>query len=249
MKLVNIERGFVYCLENKEHGICRIGKTISKDGTRQKQQVAYLPFEVEVITIAVDNHTYAERLIHQEFSKYRLKADWFKVTSEMFSIEMENVIKKVNEAIADTMNYHDKYSHDVFITKNFPMMPRAKLYECEYCDFTHYDKGMASMHEITCIKSPKGHDACIGCINCERFDKTIIKPYKSDKKEPRIIKSHGFLCKKKNQKMFPRLIVKNGIHNSLPYSAFEGEILMPHECEYYEDGLQVRPKLKQLKHN
>lgn len=247
MKLVNIEKGFVYCLENKEYGICRIGKTISKDGSRQKQQVAYLPFEVEVITIAVDNHTYAESLIHKKFAEYRSKADWFKVTSDMFRLEMVNVIDEVNLAIAETMNYHDKHSHDVFITQNFPMMPKSQLHKCEYCGYSNYDKYTFGIHEMTCVNSPKGHDACIGCINCERFDKTIVKTYKSAKKEPRIIKSHGFLCKKKEQKMFPRLVIRNGIHNSLPDSAFEGEILMPYECEHYEDGLQVRPKLKQLK--
>lgn len=244
MKLVNIEKGFVYCLENKEHGICRIGKTISKEGSRQKQQVAYLPFDVEVFTVPVDNHTYAEGLIHKEFSQYRVKGDWFKVTSDMFNSEMINIINRVNLAIAETMNYHDEHSHDVFITKNFPMMPKAKLHKCEYCDFSHYDVGVFSFHEVTCFKSPKGHDACMGCNNCVRFDKTIVKPYKSNKKEPRIIKSHGFLCKKKNQKMYPRLVIKNGIFNSLPPSAFEGEILMPFECEYYEDGLNVYPKLK-----
>lgn len=245
MKYVRVENGFVYCLENKEYGICRIGKTITKDASRQKQQVAYLPFEVEVTTIAVRNHTYVERFVHKSLMEYKTRGDWFKVSSEDFKREVNLGIISLEEDLKKSEEYNEKAKRkmDEF-NYRYPKKSSQKLYECEYCDFKNYHKSMWDVHKITCNKRPEGRDACNGCVHCERFDKTIIKTYKHKNKEPKTIKSNGFLCTKNNQKMYPRLVVRNYMMSTLPDSAFENEILMPHTCDLFEDGLSVVTKLK-----
>jgi len=248
MKLVDVEKGFVYCLEDKINGICRIGKTISKEGMRQKQQVAYLPFEVEVTTVAVDNHTYVERFIHKSLSEYRIRGDWFKISVEEFHKHVTLGKESLSVAIAETMNYHDKHTTYNHLTKSFPMESVNRPYKCEFCDFISIHKSLWDVHQYNCRENGNYYDACVGCKHCESFEKEIVKTFKSNKKEPRIIKSHGFRCSKFDKKMFPRLVMRNNMINSMPKGTFDGEVLMPTSCEHFENEIIVIAKLKHKQH-
>lgn len=242
MKLVSVEKGFVYCLHDEVNGICRIGKTASKDGSRQKQQLSYLPFEVKITTVAVDNHTYIERFIHRAFAEYRTRGDWFSISVEMFHEQVELGKQSFYEDLSKTMNYHDKHNHNRFMIKDLPMSTNEKVYKCWHCEFTTIHSSLWTIHQVSCKDSGNYYDACIGCKHCERVDKEVIKPYKQKDKEPRIIKSNGFKCNKLELSMYPRAVIRRGYINSMPSGTFDGEVLMPSACEHYEDEILIKIK-------
>lgn len=74
-------KGQVYCLHDAEHSICRIGKTDSVvRGRRQKEQIAYYPFELITYNEDVPNAICFEGHLHRFFKEKKKKGDWYNIS-------------------------------------------------------------------------------------------------------------------------------------------------------------------------
>lgn len=225
MKFRHGKKGQVYCLHDIENGICRIGKTDSTNGNRQKQQLGYYPFELIVFNEDVPNTLCFEKYLHDLFNEKRKKGDWFKITPNDF-LKAVNDARKTYVKIKEENDKKEKSFINNTIFSNI-------VYNCDYCKFSTIHEDLFKRHNVTCKESPNRFDACIDCKFCKRVDKIVLRKYKQKNREPKEVKSSGFVCEKLNKKMFPRHVIKYGIVENFP-EAFIGETLMPNECEYFE---------------
>ncbi|WP_417444648.1 GIY-YIG nuclease family protein [Joostella sp.] len=69
--------GYIYCLFDIKNNITRVGKTKTKDKSRQKQQLGYYPFTLLEWTFKVNNYGDVETDIHRQFKKHKCNGDWY----------------------------------------------------------------------------------------------------------------------------------------------------------------------------
>lgn len=236
MRPVRKDTGYVYCLHDAENNICRIGKTINEDMSRQKQQVGYYAFHLDITTIKVPNYTFCERFVHKALNNYRKKADWFNVTPDMFK-------EQVELAIADFTVKYEKFkaieadggylaSKTRFVSMDIEKAPETKYrsrYKCAYCDKSLCQLPKIKEHMALCLDNPKNKDTCKECKHCESFWKTPKDQF------GRVIGNfYGFNCTKHDQKMYTHKAQLWGLPKKYPNS-HKGEILMPSDCSDFDD--------------
>ena len=113
--------GQVYCLHDVEHNICRIGKTDSRNQSRQKQQVAYYPFELIVHNEEVENSIWFEAYIHKYFNSKKKKADWYYISPKDFKMAIIEARIKYSDVAKEHKEWEEKiqeqYSQDIQVAK------------------------------------------------------------------------------------------------------------------------------------
>ena len=85
-------KGFVYIIKSSE-GYYKIGKSIDKE-TRIGTLEVKLPFEIDVEhTIESDDYTLAEKTLHNEYEKKRVRGEWFSLSKKdlMFIKKIKNM--------------------------------------------------------------------------------------------------------------------------------------------------------------
>lgn len=79
--------GYIYLMrmdapDSEGYYPCKIGK--SKDVPSRKKQIGVLlPYDLElVLSVAVDDMSAAERVLHSLYEPYRLRGEWFRLPQE-----------------------------------------------------------------------------------------------------------------------------------------------------------------------
>lgn len=114
IKIVNvtepqIEKGYVYFIQEDYAGRIKIGKTVNLD-QRMENFGVKLPFELELIHyVESNNHHYTEKLFHIHFNDKRVNGEWFELNEEdMAWIKSGCYTKRIIESI----NYVNKKLHN-----------------------------------------------------------------------------------------------------------------------------------------
>lgn len=106
----------------------------------------------------------------------------------------------------------------------------ATLYRCEYCNKLYQVGAACKLHEIRCVKNPENISAC----HCCDFITTRKKSISYDNGYIDVdIERDTFFCSKKNIGLYPPKAFHKGIVAKYPDS-FEGEEMMPKQCDLYE---------------
>lgn len=105
------------------------------------------------------------------------------------------------------------------------------VYYCSFCTKHGLSKHSMEKHEKYCYSNPENKIACSDCANCVEQTKEIYYDDMYDGREYRPAKT--FLCTKLNQRMYHFKALKKDLINRFP-ETFNGEILMPKDCEHFE---------------
>lgn len=108
------------------------------------------------------------------------------------------------------------------------------IYECKFCLFVTKVEREHEAHKQACIYDKRNIDACTRCAHCSVIEKKLVIPRKIV--QDKVIDTHGFFCEKTKNEMYPRKAVRLGLVERYPGN-FNGEILMPYECDYFEDEI------------
>jgi len=104
------------------------------------------------------------------------------------------------------------------------------VYSCDYCKKKYFVKHACENHEKFCSANPLTFPACTNCIHFEERKKEVYyERYPEDYTKEFL----SFYCKKRQCGMYPLKALARNLPNRFP-ETFEGEILLPHECEFYQ---------------
>lgn len=106
------------------------------------------------------------------------------------------------------------------------------VYSCDHCKKKYFKKHSCEHHEKFCASNPETFPKCNGCIHFEERNKDVWYDSYNGGYERRF---KSFFCKKRDCGMYPLKALAKDLPNRFP-ETFEGEILLPHECEFFEDG-------------
>lgn len=87
--------GYIYFIGNQSKTSIKIGFTRSKDINKRLKQLSTGNSEDLEILYSIQCDIYKEKLLHSQFSDYRLHGEWFKYEPVMKWIEYEKLQKDV----------------------------------------------------------------------------------------------------------------------------------------------------------
>lgn len=104
------------------------------------------------------------------------------------------------------------------------------VYTCDHCKKKLFIKSAMVKHEEFCDSSPLNKPKCADCKFCDVVDKEIF--FDTFSGESSMIKK-AFRCSAREIGIYPLKVVRTDLINRYP-ETFEGEILMPIECDSYK---------------
>ncbi len=107
------------------------------------------------------------------------------------------------------------------------------IYNCDFCNKRYLVKNAAYRHEDWCGSNPKNFPKCEGCKYLREIKKDV---YCGDEDYGYHRECKAFFCDKKQIGLYPSKVLRNGYVERYP-KTFEGEIVMPRECDYFEEGV------------
>lgn len=103
------------------------------------------------------------------------------------------------------------------------------LYVCEFCNKKLERKHAMEKHEKWCSKNPANETACSMCQFLKEEPTTIDV---GSEDYPIVIRCASFLCTKMNIGVYPHKVVRKGHLEKYP-EQYDGQILMPKDCEHF----------------
>lgn len=107
------------------------------------------------------------------------------------------------------------------------------VHTCDYCNKKYFVESAAIRHETYCGSNPANWPKCQNCNNLEEYKKDVYYGHE-DHGYHRECKA--FRCTAKNIGLYPAKVIRTGTLAKYP-ETFDGEELMPKECELYTDEL------------
>lgn len=161
------KKGYIYCLYDSTNNICRIGQTTTKNQERQKSQMGYYPFELELHYFPVDNTNHAERYYHQYFKDKNKKSDWFSITPRDFydlkstyrQYYKDEYVKMVGsepkmDVKPQAFKYIEKKNPNYKCAKRWFISANEKMVECEFFLYS------PTTHKMYVIANGKKFNVC-----------------------------------------------------------------------------------------
>ena len=113
-KTLRIDEGYVYLIRAKDQNLYKIGKSINPE-KRVQSIIGSLPMKAEVIHIAwFEDHSYAEQMFHDTFSKTRQNGEWFVLEDEdvefVKSLGQNYDLQDTDEQLKDRERFEEKRS-------------------------------------------------------------------------------------------------------------------------------------------
>jgi len=106
------------------------------------------------------------------------------------------------------------------------------VYSCDFCKKKLFRKGAMTRHERFCTSNPMNFTKCTLCKFIVE-DKKEIEIHDYDYGCPSTRKVNSFRCSKKEIGLYPLKVIRLKIIDRYP-ETFEGEILMPTECDDFK---------------
>lgn len=100
-----IEKGYIYFIQEDYAGRVKIGKTVNLDQRIENFGVK-LPFNIELIhSVQSNNHHYTEKLFHVHFNDKRANGEWFDLNDDDIAWIKSGCYTK---RLIDSINYTDR---------------------------------------------------------------------------------------------------------------------------------------------
>jgi len=110
---------------------------------------------------------------------------------------------------------------------------------CEHCRKRSVLKHVIAHHEKFCVKDPKNWPKCGDCKHLVHEEETIV--YDRDEYGVTDQKSYqAFSCRQRQCGLYPLKAARKKLPTRYP-DTFKGQILMPNECEFFEEKGFVDP--------
>ena len=113
-KSLRVDEGYVYLIRATGQNLYKIGKSINPE-KRFQSIIGGLPMKAEVIHIAwFEDHSYAEQMFHDTFSKTRQNGEWFVLEDEdvefVKSLGQNYDLQDTDEQLKDRARFEEKRS-------------------------------------------------------------------------------------------------------------------------------------------
>lgn len=113
-KSLRVDEGYVYLIRATGQNLYKIGKSINPE-KRVQSIIGGLPMKAEVIHIAwFEDHSYAEQMFHDTFSKTRQNGEWFVLEDEdvefVKSFGQNYDLQDTDEQLKDRARFEEKRS-------------------------------------------------------------------------------------------------------------------------------------------
>lgn len=108
------------------------------------------------------------------------------------------------------------------------------VYQCEHCKKKLFRKHSMELHEKWCTYNPDNFVKCSGCHHLEVVPFEWSLDYGAEYTCSDLRTSNSFRCKVKGVEMYPVSALKKNLPTKYPHD-FKNKILMPTECDIYDD--------------